>query len=300
MSNNNKNWNREGIEFGEQSNQNWVSGNDYNSGYIFLSMNQALGEILSPDGWMGGVNMKSLYDAEQRSYGWYNYYRNHATLPLRPFLYLNYSEVGTNYGLSKFPYLRESRRSRYGLDRFRLQYDRDLNGSKSYPPTLGSNKNMNENENTIGNADVATSRYFYDTVAIGDYHYADLHLLKLFGSTCGGINEYPPYLEGEHELNPYFVPFRALTNRRLENVLIPGKGMAQSFLANAATRLHPTEWSTGVAVGAAAFLFVKNKEWRTTADILKEVDQVQKLLNNEAIKINLIKVETIYLKYCYC
>jgi len=35
--------------------------------------------------------------------------------------------------------------------------------------------------------------------------------------------------------------------------------MAQSFLANAATRLHPTEWSTGVAAGAAAVTMITNK-----------------------------------------
>jgi hypothetical protein len=34
--------------------------------------------------------------------------------------------------------------------------------------------------------------------------------------------------------------------------------MAQSFLANAATRLHPIEWSTGTAAGVAAAAMSRN------------------------------------------
>ncbi len=95
-----------------------------------------------------------------------------------------------------------------------------------------------------------TARKFNDTVAIGDYHYADIHGLK---NGC----QYPDYiLGGNHPVNPYYIPFRALTSEYASNLLIPGKSMAQSFLANAATRLHPTEWSTGVAAGAAAFAMI--------------------------------------------
>jgi hypothetical protein len=34
--------------------------------------------------------------------------------------------------------------------------------------------------------------------------------------------------------------------------MVAGKTMAQTFLANSATRLHPIEWSTGVACGVVA------------------------------------------------
>ena len=34
--------------------------------------------------------------------------------------------------------------------------------------------------------------------------------------------------------------------------------MAQSFLANSATRLHPIEWSTGTAAGVAAAAMSRN------------------------------------------
>jgi hypothetical protein len=96
-----------------------------------------------------------------------------------------------------------------------------------------------------------TARRFNDTVAIGDYHYADIHPLK---NGC----QYPDYItsNAHHPVNPYYIPFRAMTAEYASNLLIPGKSMAQSFLANAATRLHPTEWSTGVAAGAAAYTMI--------------------------------------------
>ena len=40
------------------------------------------------------------------------------------------------------------------------------------------------------------------------------------------------------------------------NLLVAGKCMAESFRANANTRLHPSEWTTGVAAGGAAVLMV--------------------------------------------
>lgn len=55
---------------------------------------------------------------------------------------------------------------------------------------------------------------------------------------------YPSYLK-ESDIKPYYVPFRALTNKKFTNLLVAGKTMAQTFHANAGTRLHPIEWTTG-------------------------------------------------------
>ncbi len=61
--------------------------------------------------------------------------------------------------------------------------------------------------------------------------------------------------------------------------------MAQSFLANAATRLHPTEWSTGVAAGAAAVLMTQHAtDWtRGTEDMLLHVRELQDILESPAV-----------------
>ena len=78
-------------------------------------------------------------------------------------------------------------------------------------------------------------------------------------------------------LLPYYVPFRALTAKHIDNLVIPGKGMAQTFLANAGTRLHPTEWSTGVAAGAAAYIMAT--ENKSTSDIHKyDIERLQMIL----------------------
>jgi hypothetical protein len=66
-------------------------------------------------------------------------------------------------------------------------------------------------------------------------------------------------------------------------MLVSGKVIAQSFLANAATRLHPTEWATGVAAGAAAFLMIE-KHWNSTVQVSEHIKVLQDLLESDHIK----------------
>ena len=54
--------------------------------------------------------------------------------------------------------------------------------------------------------------------------------------------------------------------------------MAQSFLVNAATRVHPVEWSSGTAAGAAAAFMSANEVYSTynvvyDATIMQEVQE---------------------------
>ncbi|HEX5102742.1 MAG TPA: FAD-dependent oxidoreductase, partial [Pirellulaceae bacterium] len=53
------------------------------------------------------------------------------------------------------------------------------------------------------------------------------------------------------------------------NLLVAGKTMAQTFLANSATRLHPIDWSTGTAAAHTA-----RKGW-TTRQLLEHVSELQ-------------------------
>ena len=58
-------------------------------------------------------------------------------------------------------------------------------------------------------------------------------------------------------------------------MLVAGKTMAQSFMANSATRLHPTEWSTGTAAGvAAAYMSQTGKTSRQTLESIAEVQSL--------------------------
>lgn len=61
---------------------------------------------------------------EQRAYGSYQYMLNNTPSELgdvRDRIALNYTTSGTAHGLSKMPYLRDSRRA-IGVDNYRLPY----------------------------------------------------------------------------------------------------------------------------------------------------------------------------------
>ena len=112
-----------------------------------------------------------------------------------------------------------------------------------------------------------TGKPFKDRIALGAYP-ADIHSIV----TC----HYPPYVTAGHETLPFYIPFRALTNRDFNNLLVAGKTMAQSFMANSATRLHPIEWSTGTAAGVAAALMARNN-W-TSAQAIDHITELQTLV----------------------
>ena len=255
---------------GQHSNQNWNGGNDFGGGYLFLSIEDSLNQANSKFGWYGGINLDTLRRMEDRSYGWLHYYADHADEEIREYLSLNTSQTMTAHGLSKLPYLRDTRRSRRGIEGFRLSY---VNGM------------------SVEDIDGNTSIRYPDTVAIGNYNFLDIHSLNVAEGSCSSINAYPEYLtEPVVPLLPYYIPFRALTSMTVENLILPGKAMAQTYKANAGTRLHPTEWSTGVAAGGAAFIMASmNREsaigsgsdsWSTTTDVYNNIEELQALLEN--------------------
>ncbi len=204
--------------------QNWgysekrgQGGNDYPFGYLFKSKTDT---ALETSDWQGGIDLKTLAGAEQRAYGWHHWFRNNAPGNYHPDQFsLAGDELGTEHGLAKLPYIRDTRRA-IGLDGFILRFD-DLTGPASQK----------------------TGTVFEDRIALGAYP-VDIHQL----SNC----LLPAHYAGKHDTLPFCIPFRALTHHKLENLLVAGKTMAQSFLANSATRLHPIEWSTGTAAGVAA------------------------------------------------
>ena len=110
----------------------------------------------------------------------------------------------------------------------------------------------------------STGTIFPDRVALGCYP-ADIHPI----ATC----RMPAYATEAHDTLPFCIPFRALTHRDLSNLLVAGKTMAQSFLANSATRLHPIEWSSGTACGIAAAQMAESG--RTSREILDDIGTLQ-------------------------
>ena len=103
---------------------------------------------------------------------------------------------------------------------------------------------MYDNISASGGKGTAVRRS--DTVGVAEYWFADIH--KMTNDTCA----LPPYLKPSAPVLPFYIPFRALTVDGYSNVLVAGKCMATSFFVNAATRVHPNEYTSGVAAGVAA------------------------------------------------
>jgi hypothetical protein len=261
------------VNTGDVSQQNWgnPSGNDLDNGYLFLPLEQARMQV-EKGTWAGGVNMTVISMLEQRAYGWFHFYADSFPEQYKGRLILNRNFPGTTTGLSKMPYLRDSRRG-VGLDGFRLMHANETSTDGSH-----------------------TGVFFQDAVAFGNYP-ADDHSIN----TC-----HPPSYMGSATTVPFYIPFRALTHQDASNLLLAGKTMSQTFYANSASRLHPAEWSSGVAAGAAASLiaachaqtmskllqdatgqldFVQSDEHcKTTAGILGyHITDLQQLLNSSRV-----------------
>ena len=230
-------WGLPGV--GDVTQQNWGGGNDLDNAYVFRSLSDAVWSA-EHGRWSGGLNLTAVSMLEQRAFGWYHYFKQHwnqsksSRLPGAS-VFLDRVSTGTRTGLAKMPYLRDTRRS-VGLDGYRLPYTNISNAASSSPEGV----------------------HFPDAVAIGSYGH-DTHVL----SSCPA----PGYLNAPKS-KPYYIPMRALTNDGADNLLVCGKTMATTFSANSATRLHPVEWSSGVAAGAAATLLsgdgMRSPQYTTT------------------------------------
>lgn len=232
---------------GDITQQNLI--NDLDSAYLFLPLEDAKRQVP----WASGVNLTALAMLEGRAYGSYHYMLNTTPPelgPIRDRLALDYTTSGSAHGLSKMPYLRDGRRA-IGVDNFRLTYA-PFDYANATEPRIGY--------------------HFDDSIALGNYN-DDVHHLK--PDTC-----YPAYMSN-HTTKPYYVPFRALMVGNASNLLVAGKTLSETFHANGATRLHPSEWTTGVAAAGAAVLMVRH-DW-TSSDAFTNVNEVRAFLNSSAV-----------------
>ena len=138
-----------------------------------------------------------------------------------PGLFLAPEMVGTDDGLAKGPYIRESRR-------------------------IEALFTVTENHIGAGARGAPEAEYFFDTVGVGLYH-IDLHV-----STGGN---HPIHMD----CLPFQIPLGALIPVRVENLLPACKNLGVTHLTNGAFRLHPVEWNVGEAAGLLA-AFCMNKK----------------------------------------
>jgi hypothetical protein len=138
--------------------------------------------------------------------------------------------VGTNDGLAKYPYIRESRRLKAEFTILEQH--------------VGTDARMKA---TGQKRDEVTAARFPDTVGIGSYR-IDLH------PSSGGDN----YIDVSSL--PFQIPLGALIPRRVENLLPACKNLGVTHITNGCYRLHPVEWNIGEAAGALAAFCLRCRE----------------------------------------
>lgn len=284
------------VNVGDITQQNLL--NDLDAAYLLLPLNIAKQQ--RP--WQGGINLTALEMLEGRAYGSYHYMLQNVPADLqhvRSRLALSYATPGTRHGLSKMPYLRDSRRA-IGMQNFRLMKSA-FDYYNASNPGIGYRFNdcklreggMEEivsyewtvaNGMTAGIYEVVKGRNCspypviilllpqFSAVAFGNYH-DDTHEIQ--PDTC-----FPTYMKNA-ATKPFYIPLRALLVGNTTNLLVAGKLLSQTFHANGATRLHPAEWSTGVAAGGTAVLMAR-QGW-TTSEAAERYADVQAFLNSSFV-----------------
>ncbi|NJO42101.1 MAG: FAD-dependent oxidoreductase [Cyanobacteria bacterium CRU_2_1] len=276
---------------GDISMQNWTWGNDYRPGTsqdnLIYSRDQlqAVGQ-LEPGGWLGGLRTETLQKGEENALGYYYWLVAGTTdsqlgegikqpAPNHRFLAGFDAPMGTEHGLSKYPYIREGRRiigrSSYGyregfmiseLDISRVDY-LDPYYQQALPP-----QTYRQLWIALAGLETATvirqdtppdqiSRRTRSTIypdAVGIAQYAiDFHpCMTLSPPEAPGNTEREGVRRSHGQAYPAQIPLRAMIPQKINNMLVAGKSIATSSIAAAAYRVHSFEWSAGSAAGTTA------------------------------------------------
>ncbi|MGB3401264.1 MAG: FAD-dependent oxidoreductase [Microcoleaceae cyanobacterium] len=276
---------------GDISMQNWTWGNDYRPGnpednFIFTrNQLQATGQ-LQPGGWMGGLRTEALRRGEEHSLGYFYWLVTGTTdsqlgdnvkqpHPNHRYVTGLDSPMGTEHGLSKYPYIREGRRIigrpawgyPEGFVISEIDISRNDFGKEFYSENLSPSDYRTlwtrlaglelpallTQEQTVAEVTPRERATIYqDSVGIG--HYAiDFHpCMTLSPPEAPGNTERAGERLGQGAAYPFQIPLRAMIPQQLDNLLIVGKSIATSHVAAAAYRVHSFEWSSGVAAAITA------------------------------------------------
>jgi hypothetical protein len=145
-----------------------------------------------------------------------------------PGLRLRKDVMGTNDGLAKYPYVRESRR----IKALTTIVEPDC-GKENRALVLGKKESQ-----------VQAKRY-HDSVGVGHYQ-IDLH------PSTGGDN----YID--FAALPFELPLGALIPQRVSNLIASCKNIGTTHITNGCYRLHPIEWNIGEVAGHLAATAIAN------------------------------------------
>lgn len=171
-----------------------------------------------------------------------------------PGLRLRSDIMGTNDGMAKYPYIRESRRI------------------KAEFTILEEHVGAENRKLVAGEEAGKKAAGFYDSVGTGYYH-IDLH----------------PSSRGDNYIDfaslPFQIPLGALLPQRMNNLLPANKNIGTTHITNGCYRLHPVEWSIGEAVGSLiAFAQMKKIVPRAVRENRNLLEEFQKWIRNQGLE----------------
>ena len=279
------------MKAGDISMQNWVWGNDYRAGtaqdnLIYSREQLQRSGQLEPNGWMGGLRTETLKSGEEIALGFYYWLVAGITdsqqktnwkkpFPNHRLLTGLDSPMGTLHGLSKYPYIRESRRiigrPSYGypegfsmseIDVSQVDFStelyrknlseqtyRDLWKALAGLETTSAIRN-NTDPNQIPRR--TRSTIYPDAIGIAQY-YLDFHpCLSEYPVEKAGNTERAGVRNGHGAAFPGQIPLRSLIPQKIDNLLVSGKNIAYSYIVAAGYRVHSYEWSVGAAAATTA------------------------------------------------
>ncbi|HEY9907381.1 MAG TPA: FAD-dependent oxidoreductase [Thermosynechococcaceae cyanobacterium] len=193
--------------------------------------------------WTGGLSVSALRHAEEHALLFAEWLMEKAQPPEYPFAYLSGADspLGTVSGLSMYPYIREGRRilgrPAYGQQQFMMR------------------------EADVRN-DMTSDRNFSPTAIAVTHYDVDIHGCRYRNG--GPTWEAKSAPADEHKVRPVEIPLEALIPQGVDNLLIGGKTIAVSHIANAVTRVHHGEWQIGSAAGTTAAWLIKQAAPSTT------------------------------------
>lgn len=151
-----------------------------------------------------------------------------------PELRLRKEVMGTEDGLAKYPYIRESRR------------------------ILAKSGRVVEQDIVAEYQSGVRAKWLDDSVGTG-FYMVDIH-------PCGA-NE-----RGRMMMpRPFQIPMGAMVPQKVTNLLAAGKNIGVTHLTNGAFRLHPVEWNVGEAAATMASLAMQKGALPGAAEVQKEL-----------------------------
>jgi hypothetical protein len=166
-----------------------------------------------------------------------------------PGLRLRPDVAGTEDGLAKAPYIRESRRIRAMRTIIEQDLSLELRGEDG-------------------------AIQYSDSVGVGHYYWMDRHATT--GGQPGG---------GGRPL-PFEIPLSALVPVRVEGFLPASKNIGTTHITNGCYRLHPVEWGVGEAAGTlAAFCINEGTVPRQVVENENLLARLQSILADDGVQM---------------